>query len=72
MPATHLALTTLGFHSFAWQEGIRCHHRHPSALDAVRRYIARQQEHHKKKTFQEEYLELLNQSVIAFDLRSLL
>ena len=36
----------------------------PSALDAVRRYIARQQEHHRRKTFQEEYLELLKRAVL--------
>ena len=43
----------------------------PSALDAVRRYIARQQEHPRRKTFQGEYLELLKQSRIALDSRYL-
>ena len=42
-----------------------------SALHAVRRYVARQEEDHGKKTFQEEYLELLNQSGIAVDSRYL-
>ena len=61
----------LGFRSFAWQEGYAAITVSPSALDAVRRYIALQEEHHRKKTFQEEYLELLNQSGIAFDSRYL-
>jgi len=37
----------------------------------VREYIARQEEHHRKRTFQEEYLELLKRSGVEYDERYL-
>jgi putative transposase len=33
----------------------------------VKKYIANQEEHHRKKTFQEEYLEFLIQSGVEYD-----
>jgi hypothetical protein len=36
---------------------------------AVREYIANQQEHHRLKSFQQEYRELLERHGIAFDER---
>jgi len=35
--------------------------------DEVRAYIARQEEHHRRLTFREEYLALLTKSGVAFD-----
>ena len=41
---------------FSWQEGFGAFSYAHSQLDAVIRYIQNQQEHHRHKTFQEEYL----------------
>jgi len=43
----------------------------PSGIEPVLRYIANQMEHHRERTFQEEYLDLLQQSGIEFDERYL-
>jgi hypothetical protein len=43
-----------------------------SQRDAVRDYIERQEEHHRRKTFQEEYLALLERSGVEFDKRYVL
>jgi hypothetical protein len=37
----------------------------------VREYIARQEEHHQERTYQEEYLELLKRSGVDYDERYL-
>jgi hypothetical protein len=37
----------------------------------VKRYIARQADHHRRRTFQEEYLELLQRSGVDYDERYL-
>jgi putative transposase len=61
----------IGNRVFGWQGGYGaftvCH----SDVEAVRRYIRAQEEHHRKVTFQEEYLVLLQQSGIEFDERYL-
>jgi hypothetical protein len=36
-------------------------------IEGIRKYIRNQREHHRKKTFQEEYIELLNENGIEFD-----
>jgi putative transposase len=38
-----------------------------SDVEVIRKYIRNQREHHRKKTFQEEYIELLNENGIEFD-----
>jgi hypothetical protein len=40
-----------------------------SQVDAVYKYIVNQEEHHKKQTFKEEYLEFLNKFQVPFDER---
>ncbi|MBK9515572.1 MAG: hypothetical protein IPO05_18640 [Flavobacteriales bacterium] len=40
--------------------------------DAIKDYIARQEEHHEKKTFKEEYVEFLNVAGVEFDPKYLL
>ena len=52
---------------FAWQEGYGAFTVSASQIEAVKRYIAQQEEHHRKRTFQEEYLEFLRQSGVAYD-----
>ncbi len=56
---------------FAWQDGYGAFTVSSSNTAAVRRYIATQAEHHRKRPFQEEYLELLKKHEIAFDERYL-
>jgi REP element-mobilizing transposase RayT len=54
---------------FAWQEGYGAFSVSKSGLDDVVRYIANQEEHHRKRTFQEEYLEFLKRYEIEYDER---
>ena len=61
----------IGVNCFDWQDGYGAFTVSSQDLEAVKRYIRGQKEHHKKKTFQEEYLELLRQSGIEFDERYL-
>jgi len=56
-----------GFGTFAWQSGYGAFAVSESNVDVVRSYIARQREHHHRKTFQEEYREFLLRHRIAFD-----
>jgi putative transposase len=58
-------------HAFAWQEGYGAFSVSPSHRETVRSYIAQQEEHHRKMTFQEEYLELLHRCGVHFDERYL-
>jgi putative transposase len=54
---------------FEWQEGFGAFSYSRSQLDTVIRYIERQQEHHQKKSFQDEYKELLEEFGISYDTR---
>ena len=38
-----------------------------SNVDAVKEYIANQEEHHRKKTFQEEYVAFLQKHRVDYD-----
>ena len=61
----------IGDRAFAWQEGYGAFTVSASQRQPVREYIARQEEHHRKWTFQEEYIELLNRSGVEYDGRYL-
>ena len=52
---------------FQWQEGFGAFSYSQSQLDNVIGYINNQEEHHSKKSFKEEYLDLLNKFNIQFD-----
>ena len=54
---------------FAWQEGYAAFTVSQSVLETVRNYIERQGEHHQKRTFQEEFRELLRRHEIELDER---
>jgi REP-associated tyrosine transposase len=54
---------------FAWQQGYGAFSVSRSAVDDVVRYIANQEEHHRKRSFQEEYLEFLTRYEIEYDER---
>ena len=51
---------------FQWQEGYGAFSYSYSNLNNVINYIMNQKEHHKKKTFKEEYLEFLQKFEIEF------
>ncbi len=55
--------------TFEWQKGYGAFTVSHSQVDLVRRYIQNQPEHHRRKTFQEEYLELLQRHGIAYELK---
>ena len=55
--------------AFGWQTGYAAFSVSRSNVDTVRDYIALQEEHHKRKTFQEEYLEFLERHGIEYDAR---
>jgi len=54
-------------HAFAWQSGYAAFAVSASNVQEVRGYIANQAEHHKKRSFQEEYRAFLNRHGVAFD-----
>ena len=54
---------------FAWQDGYGAFTVSKSNIPAVIGYIQNQREHHRKKTFQEEYRELLEKHGIDNDER---
>lgn len=54
---------------FKWQAGYGAFSYSRSQIERVYRYIMNQKEHHKKKTFKEEYIELLEKFEVDFDER---
>lgn len=52
---------------FYWQDGYGAFSYSHSHLSNVINYVMNQKGHHKKKTFREEYLELLNKFEIKFE-----
>jgi REP element-mobilizing transposase RayT len=52
---------------FSWQKGYGAFSYSRSQRDNVIQYIMKQEEHHKKRTFQEEYLDLLKKFEIPFE-----
>ena len=51
---------------FEWQKGYGAFSHSRSQLDTVVKYILSQEQHHKKKSFKSEYLEMLRKNEIAF------
>jgi putative transposase len=56
---------------FSWQAGYGVFSVNQSEIESVRRYIQNQGEHHRHKSFQEEYLEFLRAHAVAYDERYL-
>lgn len=50
-----------------WQQGYGAFSVSPSNVDAVRHYIQNQPEHHRRYSFEEEFLAMLAKSGIAFN-----
>ncbi|MDM8544323.1 IS200/IS605 family transposase [Desulfococcaceae bacterium HSG9] len=57
---------------FSWQEGYAAFSYSHSQIKTVARYVENQKQHHKIKTFQEEYTEFLNKFNIFYDERYIL
>lgn len=51
---------------FEWQSGYGAFTNSRSQVDSVVKYILNQEEHHKKRTFREEYLDMLAKNEIEF------
>jgi putative transposase len=54
---------------FAWQTGYAAFSVSQSKLSEVKAYISRQEEHHRKLTYQQEVVALLKKHGVAFDPR---
>ena len=52
---------------FSWQEGYSAFSYSHSQIQNVYQYILNQEEHHKKKTFKEEYMEMLKKFEIDYN-----
>lgn len=52
---------------FKWQNGFGVFSYSRSQIDSVINYILNQPEHHRKKSFKEEYLEILKKFEIKYD-----
>lgn len=61
----------IGKSMFAWQKGYGAFSVSPTSIDPVRKYVLNQETHHRRYSFQEEYLKLLKSSGVQFDERYL-
>ena len=61
----------LAYAHFAWQEGYGAFSIGQSQVAVVKRYIARQEEHHKTKSFEAELLAMLRKYEVTYDERYL-
>lgn len=52
---------------FEWQRGFGSFSYSKSAVNDVYKYIQNQEEHHKKQSFREEYIEFLNKFEVEYD-----
>ena len=57
------------FADFHWQAGYGAFSVSQSVVEDVREYLRKQREHHRQKTFQEEYRALLLKYAVEFDER---
>ena len=61
----HDTFPSMGY--FAWQAGYGAFSVSYSEIDGVRRYIAKQEEHHRKMTFQDEFRTFLRKHDLEWD-----
>jgi REP element-mobilizing transposase RayT len=62
-------MARIGPKEFHWQKGYGAYSVSQSKLETVKKYIQNQEEHHRKITFQEEYIQFLEEHEIEYDLR---
>jgi REP element-mobilizing transposase RayT len=65
--STFIYENKLSNYKFHWQKGYGAFSYSRSQRDVVIKYIMNQQKHHKKKTFQEEYLEFLRKFDVEYN-----
>jgi putative transposase len=58
---------TIGCAPFEWQEGYAAFSVSPTTCPAVSRYIAGQVEHHRKQSFREELIFMLNEAGVDYE-----
>ena len=58
-----------GLRKFYWQSGYGAFSVSQSHVEQVRKYILRQEQHHRKKTFQDEFREFLKKYEVDYDER---
>ena len=56
---------------FSWQDGYGVFSYGHSQIDRVCKYVLNQESHHKRRTFREEYLQLLEKFAVPYDERYL-
>ena len=54
---------------FSWQRGYGAFSVSESQVEVVRRYIEKQEEHHQRQSFEDEYKQILRKHQIEFDPR---
>ncbi len=69
--ATNWVHDTLHEDHFSWQNGYAAFSVSATSRQAVREYITRQEEHHRTKTFREEWIAMLDRAGIEYDPRFL-
>ena len=57
------------YQKFYWQNGYGGFSVNPTEIEVVRKYILNQEEHHKKRTFQDEYRAFLTKYNMEYDER---
>ena len=58
---------TVGWRRFAWQDGYAAFTVSATSREAVRTYIANQEEHHRRRSFREEVIEMLEKTGVVYD-----
>ncbi|PTN07570.1 IS200/IS605 family transposase [Mangrovibacterium marinum] len=58
---------SLSKYKFEWQKGYGAFTHSHSQIDTVVNYVLNQDKHHQKKSFREEYLEILHKNNIEFN-----
>jgi len=58
-----------GYEDFYWQDGYAAFSVNPKEINVVRHYIAHQEQHHKKKGFQDELRYFMRKYNMAYDER---
>jgi REP-associated tyrosine transposase len=56
---------------FAWQEGYAAFTVSATAREAVKKYIANQEEHHRIRSYREDLIEMLGMAGVEYDVRYL-
>ncbi|MDB6031105.1 MAG: element-mobilizing transposase RayT [Verrucomicrobiales bacterium] len=61
----------VGEKGFRWQEGYAAFTINSTAREVLHNYLAREEEHHRKKTFREELMDLLKKAGLEYHERYL-